>query len=144
MLPGHHGTFGLRIRRVLIRIRINVSRKAPSRMKPAWSWRSERSWVLGSRLIAATMECVCVTRLPWPRPDHHDARSPRAALPWRRARRRLDATSTAGVPGRVRRLLRLQPDDRDLHAAAAARRWRHAAARRAARHAADRPRPRAR
>ena len=34
-LPGHHGTFGLRIKRALVRMNKNETRNAPSRMNPS-------------------------------------------------------------------------------------------------------------
>src|SRR6478752_7286972 len=34
MLPGHHGTLGLRMSRVLVRMRRNDSSSEPSRMRP--------------------------------------------------------------------------------------------------------------
>ena len=71
MLPGHQGTFGLRINLVLIRIRTNESRNAPSKMNPARSDRRDRSCVLGCQregrnhaYTHACFRCAIVAVLP--------------------------------------------------------------------------------
>ena len=48
MLPGHHGTFGLRISRVLMRMKTNEPRNPTSTRKSAWrlcstSWSCQKS-----------------------------------------------------------------------------------------------------
>ena len=50
-LPGHHGTFGLRISRALVRMNRNDSRNDPNRTKPARWLRSSRKCAGNSKLI---------------------------------------------------------------------------------------------